>query len=298
MRFRESASILPVMLLFVAIGTGAVLVGMMKASPIVSPPYIHTLAEANAARASVLWLISYIVMVVVMTWNSVVAIAIVVTRLRTAGRLVTAAIFLMAMLVACSASIASAARTGSIMSVVDSATQLPIRYTSVASSTLAAGVVALTVAAVVALGRRSGTNLPAAHLRLRVGEARVLLFSAAASLAASLVALYLTLVWPIDLPAVSGTAMPPDVVRELAITVTLSSGIFYSAMLVILFVPISIIHERWIEESWGATEAQFPNQTRGSWLSENALDRSMADTAVQIVALAAPWLAAVGLPQL
>jgi hypothetical protein len=163
---------------------------------------------------------------------------------------------------------------------------------------LALGVVTLVVAAAVALGRRSNGTLSESQLRSRRGEARLFLFSAAALLASSLVSIYFTMVWPIDLPIVADASTPNGVLKELAVTVTLSSGIFYSAMLVVLFVPSAIVHERWIEESWNAARDRAPNQSRAEWLSANGLDRSLADTGAQIVAIAAPWLAAIGLPQL
>jgi hypothetical protein len=76
------------------------------------------------------------------------------------------------------------------------------------------------------------------------------------------------------------------------------SGIFYSVCLVMLFVPVAIIHEQWIEESWNAVKSVVPNQSRADWLKENGLDRSIVDTGAQIIAIAAPWLAAIGLPRL
>jgi hypothetical protein len=163
---------------------------------------------------------------------------------------------------------------------------------------LALGVVALVVAAAVALGQRSNGVLSESQLRSRLGEARLFLFSAAAVLASALVSIYLTMVWPIDLPTVASSSIPNSVLKEYAITVTLTSGIFYSAMLVVLFVPSAIVHERWIEESWNAVRDRVPNQSRTDWLSANGLDRSLADTGAQIVLVAAPWLAAIGLPKL
>ncbi|MEK6374242.1 MAG: hypothetical protein AABO58_16265 [Acidobacteriota bacterium] len=294
----QAASILPLVLLLVAVATGGFLSGMLASSKTASPQIIRTAADANAVRASSLWMIGYIVLIVTLAWTAFVSIAIIAAHLKAVGLWITGVATGLAMLVGHASSIESAARPGSVMTTIDRATQLPIHSTAVVSSTLALGVVTLVVAAAVALGRRPNGILSESQLRSRLGEARLFLFSAAATLASALVSIYFTMVWPIDLPTVSSSPIPNGVLKELAITVTLASGIFYSAMLVVLFVPSAIIHERWIEESWNAARDHVPNQSRANWLSENGLDRSLADTGVQIVAIAAPWLAAIGLPQL
>jgi hypothetical protein len=271
---------------------------MLDSSPVASPPSIRTAADTNALRASSLWMISYVFLIVTLAWNAVVAAGIVMAHLKGAGLWITGIASALGMLAGRALSIQSNARPGSPMTIVDRATRLPIHSTSVVSSTLALGVVTLVVAASVALGRRSGGVMTETQLRSRVGEARVFLFSAAALLGSALIAVYLTMVWPVDLPAVSGSTMPGSVLKDLAVTVTLNSGIFYSVCLVMLFVPVAIIHERWIEESWNAAKSAMPNQNRADWLKENGLDRSIVDTGAQIIAIAAPWLAAIGLPRL
>jgi hypothetical protein len=270
---------------------------MLDRSPTASPHIIRTAADANAVRASALWMISYIVLIVTLAWTALVSAAIIGTHLKTVGLWITAVVAGLAMLAGRASSIQSAARPGSVMTLVDRATQLPIHSTAVFSSTFSAGVVVLVVAASVALVRRSGEIMSETELRSRVGEARVFLFSAAALLASALIAIDFSMVWPIDLPVVSD-AIPGSVLKQHAITVTLVSGIFYSAMLVVLFVPSAIIHQRWIEESWIAAQSHLSGQSRASWLSENGLDQSVIDTGAQIVAIAAPWLAAIGLPKL
>src|SRR5687767_6739620 len=294
----QPASTLPLVLLLVAVATGGVLSGMVASSNTASPELVRTAADAKAVRASSFWMISYIVLIVTLVWTAFVSTAIIFTHLKTAGLWISGAATGLAMLAGRASSIESAARPGSVMTTVDRATQLPIHSTAVVSSTLALGVVTLVVAAAVALSRRSNGVLSESQLRSRLGEARLFLFSAAAVLASALVSIYFTMVWPIDLPTVSNNSIPNDVLKELAVTVTLTSGIFYSAMLVVLFVPSAIMHERWIEESWNAASNRVPNQSRAGWLSENGLDRSLRDTGAQIIAIATPWLAAVGLPQL
>jgi hypothetical protein len=295
---RQAVSVLPLLLLLIVLGTGAVLTVMLDSSPVASPPSIRTAADINALRASSLWKISYVFLIVALAWNGFVATGIAVAHLKTTGLWLTGIASGLGMLAGRAMSIQSNTRPGSPMTIVDRATRLPIHSTSVVSTTLALGVVTLVVAASVALGRRSGGVMTETELRSRVGEARVFLFSAAALLASALIAVYLTMVWPVDLPAVPGATMPDGVLKDLAVTVTMNSGIFYSVCLVVLFVPVAIIHEQWIEESWNAAKSLAPNQSRADWLKENALDRSIVDTAAQIIAIAAPWLAAVGLPRL
>jgi hypothetical protein len=294
----QTASVLPLLLLLIVVGTGGVLNGMLDSSPVARPQSVRTAADANALRASSLWMISYVFVIVTLAWNAFVATGIAVAHFRAAGLWVTGIAAVLGMLAGRAASIESSAKQGSVMTIVDRATRLPIHSTAVVSTTLAAGVVTLVVAASVALGRRSDAILSETQLRSRVGEARVFLFSAAALLASVLTSVYLMMVWPVDLPAVSGSTMPDSVLKDLAVTVTLISGIFYSVCLVMLFVPVAIIHEQWIEESWNAAKSLVPNQSRAAWLKENGLDRSIVETGAQIIAIAAPWLAAVGLPRL
>src|SRR5258706_105338 len=172
---RQAASVLPLLLLLIVLGTGSVLTGMLDSSPVASPPSIRTAADTNALRASSLWMISYVFLIVTLAWNAVVAAGIVMAHLKGAGLWITGIASALGMLAGRALSIQSNARPGSPMTIVDRATRLPIHSTSVVSSTLALGVVTLVVAASVALGRRSGGVMTETQLRSRVGEARVFL---------------------------------------------------------------------------------------------------------------------------
>jgi hypothetical protein len=151
---------------------------------------------------------------------------------------------------------------------------------------------------VVALGRRSAVIHSEGELRRRLGEAKVFLFSAAALLAAALASIYFTIIGPVDRPAVPGAVIPQNVLRQLAVTVAFTSGIFYTFALIILFAPIAVVHHRWIEETWNVVQTEKAEQNRAEWSSESGLDRSIFQTGAQIAAVVAPWIAALGLPHL
>jgi hypothetical protein len=292
------ASLLPVALIVVALGAGFAVASLVASSSVVSPLSIRTTSEAIALRYSSLWLISYVVFIVLLAWNSVVTSAIVMLHIGTLGRCITGILVAVAIFVGRSMSVASAARSGSVISIVDRATRAPISRTAFVSSALAAGLVVLVVAAVVALGRRSAVVHSEDELRRRLGETKLFLFSAAALLASALASIYFTIIWPVYLPAVPGAVIPQGVLRQLAVTVALTSGIFYTFALIVLFAPIAVIHHRWVEETWSVVRTEKGEQSRAEWSSKSGLDRSIFQTGAQIAAVVAPWIAALGLPHL
>jgi len=297
-KFERGINALPLVLLAIALVTGGFEAWMLDSSSVTAFRDMRTVAQAAAVRASVLWMLAGVLDIVVLFWNAFAAGAIVAGHLGSIGRKVTATAACLAMLAGGVLAHTSAMKPGSIMSMVNDATHLPINRTSVVSGTIFGGAAVLIIAAAVALGRRAPGALSAAELRLRIGEARLFLFSTAALLASTLSSIFFTIVWPCELPAAAGSHTPVALLRPLAVTITLASGIFYTAVLIILFVPVAIVHECWIEESWIATSAEAAGLSRAKWLSDNGLDRSLPATAAQIVAIAAPWLAAIGLPKL
>jgi hypothetical protein len=131
-----------------------------------------------------------------------------------------------------------------------------------------------------------------------MAETRLFLFSTAALVSAVLTSIYLTIVWPSSLVLRTGSPVNANRLTHVAVTFTLASGIAYTALLILLFVPVAVVHEIWIEEAWEAAHKDAPDQKRSGWLAENGLDQSITSSGAQIIALAAPWLAAVGLPKL
>lgn len=297
-RLERAIDALPLVLVVITLIAIIVVGAMLESSDATSFRAVRTAAHAVALRASLLWMLSYVLLIVALFWNAFVAGAIAAAHLGSVGRRTAGVAAFLAMVAGGAATHVRAARPDSVELLINRATSLPIGRAILLTSTLGFGVDIVVLAAVVALGRRAPGVLSAAELRSRIAEARLLLFSTAALLAAGLVLGYLTVGWPADLPAVAKSPMPAALFQPLAVTVTLFSGVLYTAALIILFVPVVIIHELWIEESWNAASAEAAGLSRAKWLSENGLDRSLPATAAQIIAIAAPWLAAIGLPKL
>jgi hypothetical protein len=231
-------------------------------------------------------------------WNSLVSIAIIRAYLSPRSVQIVAVIAGAAMVVMCLIAIASSADPRSVWRAIDAATRSSLHTTSWVTGTLSGGVGVLVVAACVALGTRKDAMVAPAELRRRTAEARLFLFSTAALVSAVLTSIYLTIVWPSSLMVRTDAAVKASILTHLAVSITLASGIAYTGLLVLLFVPVAIIHEMWIEEAWEAAHRDAPYQKRSEWLAENGLDQSITSSGAQIIALAAPWLAAVGLPKL
>lgn len=288
---------MPVAFVALALVTGAIL-GIALGGRSTPAPDVFDMPAANALRAGLLWCIAYVAAIVALVWNALVGIAIIRAHMTRRETVVATILTGTGMLIGGLASISSSGDPRSVWVVIDAATGVAIHKAAWLSGTLAGGGAVLIVAAFVALGTRSETPVAVAQLRRRIAETRLFLFSTAALLAAALTSIYLTITWPLSLPVGAGSSVNPDVLTHLAVTITLASGIAYTGLLVVLFVPVAILHETWIEESWEAAHEQASAQDRSVWLSENGLDRSTASSGAEIVVLAAPWLASLVLPRL
>jgi hypothetical protein len=291
----ERARFLPVALVVLAVATAAGIAILLRNAP---PTDVSSDAGAAAFRAGAFWTLAYIAAVVMFAWNSLVSIAIIRAYMTRRSVRIVAVISGAAMVVMCVGAIGSSADPRSVWLTIDAATRSSLHKTSWITSTLAGGVGVLIVAGSVALVTREAAPLAAAQLRRRMAETRLFLFSTAALVSAVLTSIYLTIVWPSSLVLRTGSPVNANTLTHVAVTFTLASGIAYTALLILLFVPVAVVHEIWIEEAWEAAHKDTPDQKRSGWLAENGLDQSITSSGAQIIALAAPWLAAVGLPKL
>lgn len=282
-------------LVALALATAAGIAILLRNAP---PTEVSSDAGAAEFRAGTFWILAYIAAVVMFAWNSLVSIAIIRAHMTRRSVRIVAVISGAAMVVMCLSAIGSSADPRSVWLTIDAATRSSLHKTSWITSTLAGGVGVLIVAASVALVTREEAPVAAAQIRRRMAETRLFLFSTAALVCAVLTSIYLTIVWPSSLVLRTGSPVNANTLTHVAVTFTLGSGIAYTALLILLFVPVAVLHEIWIEEAWEASEKDAPGSKRSEWLAENGLDQSITSSGAQIIALAAPWLAAVGLPKL
>jgi hypothetical protein len=291
----DRARFLPVALVALALATAVGVAILLRGAP---PTDVSSDAGARALRTALFWVLAYIAAVVMFVWNAFVSITIIRAHMTRRSMRIVSVIAGGAMVVMFLIAVAGSADSRSVWLAIDAATRSSLHTTSWLTGTLAGGVFVLIVAACVSLVTPSDKASTADQLRRRMAEARLILFSTAALVSAVLTSIYLTVVWPSTLMSRSGPTMNANILTHLAVTFTLAEGIAFTGALVLLFVPVALIHEMWIEEAWESAHKDAPDQKRSSWLTENGLDQSIASSSAQIIALAAPWLAAVGLPKL
>jgi hypothetical protein len=124
------------------------------------------------------------------------------------------------------------------------------------------------------------------RLRAAFDSVRLLLYSSAAFLAVGVVEIYLLWGWTSQLAGVDKAIS--DSLLAMAQAVAIICGTIYSLMLLVLFVPAGLLHERRLRELVKTTlpDADAP--------SERSVWAAFAD----VVALAGPILTALGIPKL
>ncbi|HEX8412116.1 MAG TPA: hypothetical protein VF883_24920 [Thermoanaerobaculia bacterium] len=140
--------------------------------------------------------------------------------------------------------------------------------------------------------RATSSQLPSlAELRRRVAESRLLLFSAAVFLVVGVAEIYMVFQLPVAVEKARIAVDAPKVLQHMTGSITLIAGVWYTAVLLILFVPVAVVHEKWIDDVWQSAGGEKHSE----WLESAGLHRSIGSTASQLVAAAAPLLAALGL---
>lgn len=118
-----------------------------------------------------------------------------------------------------------------------------------------------------------------AELRALLDPMRLLLYSSAAFLAVGVVEIYLLWDWPAHLPY--PTPEMGRAIHQMAQTIATMSGTLYTLMMLVLFVPVSLMHER-----------------RSRELSSDVEKKSALSMLAELIALAGPMITAFGIPKL
>jgi hypothetical protein len=162
---------------------------------------------------------------------------------------------------------------------------------------LTGGVIAVVVCASCVLVRPLSGLPVEKEIRERMATARLLLFAVASLLVAGVAMIYWMFEWA------AAIASPPSesaitALSSLGDTMTRSAGLLYTLLLAVVYAPVAIIHEMWIRRVLEERYASIPDLKGQEWLESTGLTRSTASTFAQLFAVASPWLAALGLPQI
>jgi hypothetical protein len=246
-------------------------------------------ADAQEFRAFVIWAITFTGFIVTAVWASLVAGTIARQYLSTSAfstSLILAGI--LTGLVGFASRLAWDDRN--LLAIVERARLIPIRYVTMVGNSLAVGSATLVIAACIALAS-SGKTPSVPELRRRIAESRLLLFSAAVLLVVGVAEIDFVFQLPVAVERARLPHVEPKVLQHVTRSMTLTAGMLYTSALLILFVPVAVVHEKWIDEGWQAS----PASKHSDWLDATGLQRSIGTTTSQIIAAAAPLLAALGL---
>jgi hypothetical protein len=251
-----------------------------------------TVAEAGEFRAFVIWAITFACFVVAAVWGSIAAAAIVHEHGTKEGYRATVITAVVLTVIVAVLSRLFWSDTG-VLAMIQRARGIEIRYFTLVGNALAAGSTSLILGACIALGTAPRT--PAVvDLRRRMANSRLLLFSAAVLLVVAVAEISLVHQLPVAVEKARNVIGQPLVVQHVTRSITLAAGLMYTAALLILFVPLAVIHEKWVDDVW----QKAAKEKRSEWLETTGLHRSIGSTTTQLIAIAAPWLAALGLPGL
>lgn len=247
------------------------------------------LREAEEFRSFAVWAITYSALLVSITWASIAAAVIVRQYLSKSGYRLT--LILSAILTVLVGIISRWLWTEQgILAIVERARGIPIRSVTLVGNALAVGGATLIIGACIALVT-SAVPPQVAELRRRIAESRLLLFSAAVFLVIGVAEIHLVFQLPVAVEKTRLGVGEPEVLHHVTRSITLIAGLLYTSALLILFVPVAVVHERWIDHAWQAA----PGGKHSEWLESSGLHRSIASTTVQLIAAAAPLMAALGL---
>lgn len=268
---------LPALLVATVLTTVAMLAMVMHISD--APAFTITMAQAIAFRAAVLWALSFAFFLAANLWTWAAAWSIVRTRWPRAGSLLTlSAAVLVGVL-----SIRNWCTPG-LLAYVTAHTGIPVRAVTLIGNVVGAACGVMIVTACVALAI-APSDLTIINVRRKIERARILLFSTAALLATGSAETYLVLRWPTALSPANSAQQA--VFQYSADTIAVTAAVSYTAILLLLFMPIAARHEAWVERLW---EERSPDVPRKQWLADNGLDRSVVGVIAQALTVAGPAL--------
>lgn len=275
-------------LILLAIGAGTIFV-LQKVIGIYTPDVAKIDAHGAAEfRAFSTWAIAYAGLIVTLSWASL-------TAGKTAKQYLTAKGYRWTVIISGFLTVLVGALSrynwddGDLLANVERSRSVPLRSITLVGNGLAVGCTVLIVGACIALATSSGPPaIP--ELRRRITESRLLLFSAAVFLVMGVAEIYLVFQLPVVV-ATTSTVGELKVLQHVTSSITLIAGLLYTSVLLLVFVPVAVVHEEWIDEAWQTAIGQKHSE----WLEATGLHQSIGSTTSQLIAAAAPLMAAIGL---
>lgn len=252
--------------------------------------------SAEEHRAAALWASSFVAYTATALWAAAVSYVVLRRYLSSRTRRIVLTVAALSAVAGLFARLIYGSKVAPLSLVVQRG--VPVYDITALGRTITAALLILCVATCVSLVTRSNaTTLTAKELRERSSYARMSLYSFAALLIVGVVQIYFLNDWPSHVHNLTSEPMRKGL-HEMAYTAALVTGTFYSAILLILYVPVLAIHDGWIAQLAERTFEVKPETDMAEWRNAQGLGRSTTATLGEIAAVVGPWLAAVGLPKL
>ncbi|HKR64488.1 MAG TPA: hypothetical protein VJZ00_12220 [Thermoanaerobaculia bacterium] len=248
---------------------------------------------AEAFRASAFWRVSHVALIAAAIWNAVLSFACIHEYVGATAAWSALAIAFACGIVAAYVNRFFAVGNRSALSQLQTL-GIPIRrITQVAFAIVVAVVVLLIGASLALMHTRSVCILSPEELRGRMEWGRIALVSTSVWLIIGVAEIFLRYDWPAHLPL--GDANPA-VIHHVALTIAVVFGGLFSIFLLELYAPMILVHQMWIADAADAQSCLHPDLSIPKWLEQEALNRTLWTTLIQIAAVAGPSLTAFGLP--
>ena len=248
---------------------------------------------ANELRARIFWGGSFVVLGVVTFWNLPLAAASMWDYLSRKAAGIMAVLTLLTALALGIGTRYGGSGAQDLLSKLQDNLGIRISFLTGFMNVAVATAIIFFIVSCVAIGSAPTLPLTAIDLRRRIFDLRMLLCSSAALLAAGVTEIFFLFDWPRHVPALSAD---PSV--TLASAISAVAGALYTFLLVVIYVPIALIHERWKLELQNQLASANDSFDSDAWLKKTGLTTSTVNSFTEIAAMVSPLLASIGVPWL
>jgi hypothetical protein len=117
-------------------------------------------------------------------------------------------------------------------------------------------------------------------------EAQLLLYSSAALLFVGVLEIFYLFRWPVSFATETSRAS----LLELSNSLSLSAGVLYSLLLLVVYVPVGLVHQKWVHEVFAEQSDGPATVNRDEWLKNRGLDTSTLSLFMKVLVIAAPTI--------
>lgn len=269
--------------------------GMMSALKLEDPETLPTApAAAEEVRARIAWGASFVVLGVVTVWNLVISATTVWLYVRRRGRLAVLVFAGIAAVVLGLMTRYGGAAGQGLLQNAETVTKVPLSPLTAMMNVSVVVTIVFVIGACIALGYRPTWNIGAQDLRQRIFDLRVMLFSSAVLLVVGVAEIFFLFDWSRSVPPAPGAHIAAT--ASLAPALARTAGALFTFILLIIYAPTAVAHERWRLDLNNALHAGDPSFDTESWEKKHGLLSSALNNMVELTAIVSPMLTALGLP--